>query len=281
LRLKIIDSDINDFSESKQGRAKTFYIQHIKMKLPLIVHRGIVKLYHLFGSQFQRHQTETNKVFTLKEVSLSEIKSKVVFSTWLNIHDPRKNIRFIIEAVNEYSQFFGKVCSLIVKIHGSDQDCEDVLKLSTEINQSFPNAHLQVFATNEYLTQDKLLLLRKKASIYLNASTGEGLCLPVIEHMLANCPAVVPKNSAFLDYPDSKYLKKVEVDAIPTYFPQDLTKEFRTHAQPPIRKEYIKAISDLVEELELDTSLIDLEQTTKKWLSTSSATDFMNFLTQK
>lgn len=265
----------------KQGQARALYVKYLKMQLPNFAHKALVKLYHLYRLQNDKRNRRSNNENHMEEMLLSEISSKIIFSTWANIHDPRKNLRFIIEVVNEYSQWFQKECSLIVKVHGSDQDCKQILQLAQEINQFYPDACVQVLATNEYLTQEKHLLLRKKASIYLNASSGEGLCLPVLEHLLVNCPAVVPRNSAFLDYPNSQFLKKVEVDAVPTYFPQDPSRELRTHAQPPIRKAYIKAITELINELEENVGLIDVEVLLREWLDSTPAKDFLDFLIQK
>ena len=195
-------------------------------------------------------------------------------STWANIHDPRKNLDFIYSVVNEVSSLSGKSLNLILKIHGSEDDAVFAASEFDRISKLYTNSNVKIFVISKYLNRDEHLLVRKRVHIYLNASTGEGLCMPVIEHLSLGIPCVVPNNSAFMDYPESKYISKVEVDYVPAKFPQDTENSLNTYSRPPIRKFYVATLMKLLREIEpLGNSAVSEEilEVYSNWLNDQSA----------
>jgi glycosyltransferase involved in cell wall biosynthesis len=64
--------------------------------------------------------------------------------------------------------------------------------------------------------------LYQAASFYVNASSCEGLCLPLMEFMEQGTPAIVPDHSAMEDYIDETVAFVVKSSAEPAEWPQDV-----------------------------------------------------------
>jgi glycosyltransferase involved in cell wall biosynthesis len=65
-------------------------------------------------------------------------------------------------------------------------------------------------------------------SFALNASAGEGQCLPLMEFMSAGKPAIGPRNTGLLDYLNDENSFPVESSLEPWCWPHDPRQAFRT-----------------------------------------------------
>ncbi|MCB0919003.1 MAG: glycosyltransferase family 4 protein [Actinobacteria bacterium] len=64
---------------------------------------------------------------------------------------------------------------------------------------------------------------------YVNASSGEGMCMPLMEFMSAGVPAIAPRNTAMLDYITTRNAFVVASDEQLTSWPHDPEFKLRTH----------------------------------------------------
>ncbi len=65
-------------------------------------------------------------------------------------------------------------------------------------------------------------------SFALNASAGEGQCLPLMEFMSAGKPSIAPRNTALLDYVSDENSFPVESSLEPWCWPHDPRQAYRT-----------------------------------------------------
>jgi glycosyltransferase involved in cell wall biosynthesis len=79
-----------------------------------------------------------------------------------------------------------------------------------------------------YLGEADYEALVGATSIVVNASAGEGQCLPLMEFMSAGKPAIAPRNTALLDYVNARNSFRVESSLEPWCWPHDPRQAFRT-----------------------------------------------------
>jgi len=79
----------------------------------------------------------------------------------------------------------------------------------------------RVVVLHGYLERAAYRELVAATDFIVNASAGEGQCLPLMEYMSAGVPAIAPRNTAMRDYLSPESALIVESSAEPAYFPQD------------------------------------------------------------
>jgi glycosyltransferase involved in cell wall biosynthesis len=79
-----------------------------------------------------------------------------------------------------------------------------------------------------YLKDDDYETLVGATSIIVNASAGEGQCLPLMEFMSAGKPAIAPRNTALADYLSAANSFPVASSLEPWCWPHDPRQAFRT-----------------------------------------------------
>lgn len=99
---------------------------------------------------------------------------------------------------------------LLLKTYGStfQKDNEDIVKRIKSIKNTFHKAPIGgIVPILDKLSEEQIQQLYRSADVYICTSKGEGACLPVLEAMAAGIPAIVPDNSAFMDFitPDCVY----------------------------------------------------------------------------
>jgi glycosyltransferase involved in cell wall biosynthesis len=79
-----------------------------------------------------------------------------------------------------------------------------------------------------FLEYEEYVDLVRNTSFIVNASRGEGQCLPLMEYMSSGVPAISPDNTAMADYvtPENAFIVKSTVE--PAVWPQDPRMLFRT-----------------------------------------------------
>lgn len=151
---------------------------------------------------------------------------EVLYTTILNPNDGRKNWEDIITAF-VYALRDRPGATLLVKIANEDLDMffEDIFTFYMRLH---PFQCRLVFI-HGYLSDDQYRQLILHSHYIVNASRGEGQCLPLMEFMSAGVPAIAPRNTAMLDYVDSANAFLVESSPELAYWPHDPRQVFRTY----------------------------------------------------
>lgn len=151
--------------------------------------------------------------------------SGVVYTSVLNPLDGRKNWEEILRSF-AYALGDRPDATLVLKLtHHSLWayyfDLMDELRL-------IGPTQARIVALQSHLPQSELNRLMGATSFYVNASRGEGLCLPLMEFMSAGVPAIAPRHTAMTDYltADSAFI--VEATLQSTRWPADPSTRLRT-----------------------------------------------------
>ena len=151
---------------------------------------------------------------------------EVLYTTILNPNDGRKNWEDIITAF-VYALRDRPGATLLVKIANEDLDMffEDIFTFYMRLHPF----QCRVVFIHGYLTDDQYRQLILHSHYIVNASRGEGQCLPLMEFMSAGVPAIAPRNTAMLDYIDSANAFLVESSPELAYWPHDPRQVLRTY----------------------------------------------------
>lgn len=125
--------------------------------------------------------------------------SGVVFTSVLNPRDGRKNW---IDIVTAFCWAFRSTpdATLILKMTHHDLEYYRIVLL-TLLSRLAP-FQCRVLVLHGFLDDEQYRELVSVSDFYVNASTGEGLCLPLMEFMSSGKPALAPRHTAMLDYVD-------------------------------------------------------------------------------
>jgi glycosyltransferase involved in cell wall biosynthesis len=125
----------------------------------------------------------------------------VVHSTVLNPGDGRKNWRDILTA---FCWAFREVedATLVIKFSHPDQIYYQVMFM-TYLSRIEP-FRCRVIGIFGFLDDAAYASLLRASTFSVNASSGEGLCLPLMEAMCAAKPVVAPDHTAMADYVDGE-----------------------------------------------------------------------------
>lgn len=154
----------------------------------------------------------------------------VVYTTVFNPADGRKNWRDMVSAF----------CHTL----GDREDATLVLKIThhtlgvgyaeiMEVLQRLAPFRCRVVALWGYLDDDSYQALIHASAYVLNASYGEGQCMPLMEYMSCGVPAVAPDSTALADYINTGNAFVVESSAALTFWQHDARQALRTlHYRP-------------------------------------------------
>jgi glycosyltransferase involved in cell wall biosynthesis len=123
--------------------------------------------------------------------------SGVVYTAVLNPLDGRKNwgdiITAFVWALGEEAQ-----ATLLLKLVHSDlaQGCGPILDRLAEL----PPHRCRIVVAQGYLSDAAYETMIAGTSYVVNAATGEGQCLPLMEFMSAGTPAIAPDHTAMQEY---------------------------------------------------------------------------------
>jgi len=154
------------------------------------------------------------------------VSEDILYTAILNPNDGRKNWEDIITAF-VYALRDRPGATLLVKIANEDLDMffEDIFTFYMRLH---PFQCRLVFI-HGYLADDQYRQLILHSHYIVNASRGEGQCLPLMEFMSSGVPAIAPRNTAMLDYIDSTNAFLVESSPELAYWPHDPRQVFRTY----------------------------------------------------
>jgi hypothetical protein len=86
----------------------------------------------------------------------------------------------------------------------------------------------RVVVLDAFLSDEDYARLARASTYAVNASSGEGQCLPLMEYMSAGKPAVTPDHTAMADYVDAENAFIVATSLEPASWPQDSRALYRT-----------------------------------------------------
>lgn len=150
----------------------------------------------------------------------------VVYTTVLNPADSRKNW---VELITAFCWAFKDRddATLIVKMTHHDLEYYRIV-LMTLLSRLAPFS-CRVVVLHGFLEDQQYRQLIEASSYYVNASSGEGLCLPLMEFLSAGKPAIAPTHTAMADYVDERLAFRVKCALEPFCWPHDPTGIFMTH----------------------------------------------------
>jgi glycosyltransferase involved in cell wall biosynthesis len=142
----------------------------------------------------------------------------VVFLSILNPSDGRKNI---FELIGAFCEAFRDIedATLVLKLtHHAPAEAMSYLRETLERLAPF---ECRVLLLSGYLDTETYEKLVATATYAVNASVGEGQCLPLMEPMSCGKPAIAPDHSGMADYVDEENAFIVESSPEPSAMPQD------------------------------------------------------------
>ena len=151
---------------------------------------------------------------------------ETLYTAILNPNDGRKNWEDIITAF-VYALRDKPGATLLVKIAN-----ENLTMFFEDIFTFFMRLHpfeCRVVFIHGYLTDEEYQQMILHSQFIVNASRGEGQCLPLMEFMSSGVPAIAPRNTAMLDYIDESNAFVVASSPELAYWPHDPRQVYRTY----------------------------------------------------
>jgi hypothetical protein len=246
---------------------KQLYREKIRPRIPKKAHKVIVRIYRIFEKYRNRSRNLGEFSTDLLNVNLLErVAGKYVISSWLNPNDIRKNSEMLIELFCSVARKRPQ-CILLVKLHCSESEAQQFLNSVRKTRKRFGIESESIYLVSGHLSEYDCHKIRALSDLYINVSSGEGLCLPVIEHAIAGIKCLIPRNSAFLDYPVNQQFTFVDCDEIPTNFPATTQDIIETTTYPPIFKELEELlIQQIVSDEDSRLDQLRLQQLAADWL---------------
>lgn len=134
--------------------------------------------------------------------------------------DARKNW---VDVVTAFCWAFREIddATLILKMSDNDHDHYQtmVMTLFSRV-EPFKCRIVTIFG---YVSDDAYRAIVRGSTFAVNASTAEGLCLPLMEAMCAGKPVIAPRHTALLDYIDESVAFVVDGADQPMCWPHDPT----------------------------------------------------------
>jgi len=87
--------------------------------------------------------------------------------------------------------------------------------------QQIGSVKCRVVAVHGFLSEESYQSLIDVTDFYVNASSAEGLCLPMMEFMASGVPAITPDHTAMADYVDKESSFVLSSSKAPTIWPHD------------------------------------------------------------
>jgi glycosyltransferase involved in cell wall biosynthesis len=148
-----------------------------------------------------------------------------VYTSVFNPRDNRKNWEDIISAFCFAFQDKTEATLILKMTCGSLEDfLEDFFRLLCQL-QPFK---CRIIAIQGYLAAGDLQNLRDVTKFIVNASHGEGQCLPLVEFMAQGTPAIAPQHTALADYINEKCAFIVSSAPELTFWPHEPEQKLTT-----------------------------------------------------
>jgi len=149
----------------------------------------------------------------------------ILYTSIFNPKDGRKNWEDIITAfVYAFREDAGATLLIKITYHELNELYEDIF---TFLIQLYPFKCRLMFI-HGFLSDEQYQQLLLHSHFVVNASRGEGQCLPLMEFMSSGVPAIAPANTAMAEYIDGTNAFIVESSPELTFWPHDPRQLFRT-----------------------------------------------------
>lgn len=149
----------------------------------------------------------------------------VVFTSVFNPYDGRKNWSDILTAFCTAFRDNPEATLLFKLTH---QEYRTAIEAMLSCMARLPAFRCRVVILHGYLELDDYNTLVAASDFVVNASHGEGQCLPLMEMLSCGIPAIAPRNSAMLDYIDTEVGFVVNSWLDGTAWPHDPRLAYRT-----------------------------------------------------
>ncbi|MCU1719258.1 glycosyltransferase [Pseudomonas sp. 5P_3.1_Bac2] len=167
--------------------------------------------------------------------------SGVVFTSLFNPGDARKNwvdmLTAFCTAMRDTED-----ATLVFKL--TSNDYVEVVQSMLICMARLPRFTCRVIILNGYLQGEHFDGLIEASDFIVNASYGEGQCLPLMEFLSCGVPAIAPYNSAMRDYMDTCVGFVVKGSREPWHWPQDPRQALRTCQERIDWSSLVKAYRD-------------------------------------
>ncbi|MDX1736431.1 MAG: glycosyltransferase, partial [Halioglobus sp.] len=142
----------------------------------------------------------------------------VVYTSIFNPRDGRKNWEDLLTAFC-YAFRREARATLVLKMtcRSATEYLDDLFELLCQLHPF----ECRVVILHGYLEADEFAALLQNTSFVVNASRGEGQCLPLMEFMSSGIPAIAPANTAMADYITDGCAFIVDSTPEPTFWPHE------------------------------------------------------------
>lgn len=205
----------------RTGRAlKSLYARHVWPRMT----PGQRRLVHRIARRTIRRDAERHVPLERRVLTLGGL----VFSSVFNLLDDRKNPRDILTAF--LMEFAGRDdATLVLKLTSCPRTEREIVARLRALHRSLGIEHrCRVAAILDYLDDRQMDALMGATTAYVNASHGEGACLPLQQAMAAGRPVIAPAHTAMADYVDERVGAVVASSAEPTHWPHDPERRIET-----------------------------------------------------
>jgi len=162
-------------------------------------------------------------ILQLKEHSLE--LDGVVFTALFNPYDGRKNWADMLTA---FCAAFRDTSNATLVFKLGSKEYLSVMNVMLITLARLPKFRCRIILLQGFLEGESFEALIEATSFAVNASYGEGQCLPLMEFLSCGRPAVAPRHSAMADYIDEDVAFVVDSWVDATYWPHDPRQAFRT-----------------------------------------------------
>lgn len=152
----------------------------------------------------------------------------VVFSTVFNPYDGRKNWQDLITA---FCTAFAETPDAVLVFKLTHREYCSALTAMARCMARLPPFQCRIVLMHGYLEDADYQALMSSTSYVVNASFGEGQCLPLMEFLSCGKPAIAPAHSGMSDYIDEQVAFVVRSWAEATSWPHDPRSAIRTCRQ--------------------------------------------------
>lgn len=149
----------------------------------------------------------------------------VIFTAVFNPYDGRKNWE---DMLTSFCTAFRDKDDATLLFKLTHQEYRSAMEAMLMCMGRLPPFKCRVVLLQGFLEQSDYQSLMAATAYIVNASHGEGQCLPLMEYMSCGKPAIAPRNSAMLDYMDNEvgFVVNSWLDA--TAWPHDPRLAYRT-----------------------------------------------------
>jgi glycosyltransferase involved in cell wall biosynthesis len=152
--------------------------------------------------------------------------SGVVYTTVLNPADGRKNW---VDLVTAFCWAFKHTQNATLVLKMTHHDIEHYRVVLMTLLSRLAPFRCRVLVLHGFLEDAQYRELIRASTYYVNGSTGEGLCLPLMEFLCSAKPVIAPAHTAMADYLNEQMAFLLKTSLEPSCWPHDPTGVLLAH----------------------------------------------------